>query len=174
MVRRVEVVPQNSGWIALFQAESIHISGLLEDIAIRIHHFGSTSIPTIHAKPIIDILLEVDSLSRLDQKVEAMRSLGYQDMGEFGIPGRRYYRKNNSSGIRTHHVHAFESNNPEIDRHLAFRDYMIAHPVEAQMYCELKQHLAQKYPEDIEAYMDGKDPFIKEHEVKALQWWSTR
>ena len=91
-------------------------------------------------------------------------------MGEFGIPGRRYFRKRNHLGVRTHHVHAFQTRNPEIERHLAFRDYMIAHPMDAQAYGALKRELARVYPHDRQAYMDGKDKFVKEHEARALRW----
>ena len=73
-------------------------------------------------------------------------------------------------GVRTHHVHIFEQGSPERDRHLAFRDYMIAHPDAAQQYSHLKRSLAAKYPEDRESYVDGKDSFIREQERKALEW----
>ncbi|HEY7680345.1 MAG TPA: GrpB family protein, partial [Terriglobia bacterium] len=139
-------------------------------IVVALHHIGSTAIPGIFAKPIIDILLEVDDVKGLDSRTSAMQGLGYEGLGEFGIPGRRYFRKNNSSGIRTHQVHAFQSGSSEIERHLAFRDYIIAHPQEARRYSELKRALAKQHPEDIESYMDGKDPYIKEHEQKALTW----
>ncbi|MEB3233517.1 MAG: GrpB family protein, partial [Leptolyngbyaceae bacterium] len=96
--------------------------------------------------------------------------LGYEAMGEYGIPGRRYFRKHNSEGNRTHHLHIFQAESAEIHRHLAFRDYMIAHPDAAQAYSQLKQRLAAAHPTDIEAYMDGKDDFIKTMEQKALHW----
>jgi len=170
---RVRVVAHNPAWKREFEAEAKHIANALEDIFISIHHIGSTAIPGIFAKPIIDILLIVDDIIRLDDKSSAMEQLGYEVMGEYGIPGRRYFRKNNSSGIRrTHQVHSFQSYSPEIKRHLAFRDYMLAHPIEAQAYSTLKQRLAREHPKDIAAYMDGKDPFIKEHEAKAMAWWS--
>jgi GrpB-like predicted nucleotidyltransferase (UPF0157 family) len=114
--------------------------------------------------------MEVEDIVELDDRSSSMEEFGYEAMGEFGIPGRRYFRKNNASGVRTHQVHAFEADSPEVKRHLVFRDYMIAHPVEAQMYGELKQRLAREHPDDIEAYMDGKDPFIKEQEAKAIAW----
>jgi GrpB-like predicted nucleotidyltransferase (UPF0157 family) len=86
-------------------------------------------------------------------------------MGEFGIPGRRYFSKG-----RTHHIHSFEVGSPQIERHLAFRDYMITHSEAAQEYSELKIKLAQKYFDNIQAYMDGKDGFIKEIDLKAAKW----
>jgi GrpB-like predicted nucleotidyltransferase (UPF0157 family) len=99
-----------------------------------------------------------------------MESLGYEVMGEYGIPGRRYFRKDNREGIRTHHIHAFEAGSAEVERHLAFRDYMIAHPVDAQRYSELKRKLAEEHPQNMDGYMDGKDGFIKEMDRRAAQW----
>lgn len=91
-------------------------------------------------------------------------------MGEFGIPGRRYFRKDNQDGDRTHHLHIFEAGSAEVVRHLTFRDYMIAHPQDAQKYSELKHELAKKHPQNIDGYMDGKDGFIKAMDEKADQW----
>lgn len=163
-------MPYDPAWKVEFQEASDHVSQALDDNVLAIHHIGSTAIPGIHAKPIIDILLLVADINMLDEQSPAMERLGYEAMGEFGIEGRRYFRKEDASGTRTHHVHAFERGDPEYERHLAFRDYMIAHPEKAQQYSHLKQKLAQAHPEDIEAYMDGKDPFIKEHEAKAIAW----
>jgi GrpB-like predicted nucleotidyltransferase (UPF0157 family) len=141
---------------------------------VRLHHIGSTAIPGIRAKPIIDLLLEVTDVAELDGRASDMEELGYEGKGEFGIPGRRYFRKDNASGVRTHHVHAFQAGSPEVERHLAFRDYMIAHPAAAQAYSELKQELAREHPDDIGAYVAGKDPFIKEHQPRAIAWRSSR
>jgi GrpB-like predicted nucleotidyltransferase (UPF0157 family) len=85
-----------------------------------------------------------------------------------GISGRRYYRKNDTSGVRTHQIHAYGVESPEIERHLVFRDYMSDHTDEARSYGELKQSLAMQHPHDIQAYMDGKDAFVKEHLAKAI------
>jgi len=91
-------------------------------------------------------------------------------MGEFGIPGRRYFRKNDAMGNRTHQIHAFEVGSSGAVRHLAFRDYLIAHPEAAQAYGALKEQLAAQHPVDFEAYMDGKNAFIQENEAKAVVW----
>ena len=170
MPMRVTVVAHDPAWKNDFEAEADHIARALGDMVVSLYHIGSTAIPGIFAKPVIDILLAVDDIVRLDDKSSAMEQLGYEAMGEFGIPGRRYFRKDIASGIRTRHVHAFAAGSTEIERHLAFRDYMIAHPAEAQAYSQLKQRLAREHPGDIEAYMDGKDLFIKEHEAKAIMW----
>ena len=164
---KVEVVPYNYDWQDLFQAEAKQWFDLLNSNVIAIHHIGSTAIPNIHAKPIIDLLIEVKDINQVDNCNSTIAAKGYGIMGEYGIPGRRYFRKHNSVGIRTYHIHIYEQNSPQIQRHLAFRDYMRTHPKDAQKYSQLKQELAKKYPEDIESYMDGKDKFIKDIDQKA-------
>lgn len=173
-MRKVEVVPHNPQWREAFEVESQQISRVLGENYAIVHHIGSTAIPGIYAKPIIDFLVEVKDVVKVDEQTPKMESLGYQAMGEYGIPGRRYFRKDNVLGIRTHHVHFFEVGSAEIERHLIFRDYAIAHPEEAQKYSDLKRDLAQKYPQDIEGYMDGKDGLIKTMERKATRWKQLR
>ena len=100
----------------------------------------------------------------------AMEALGYEACGEFGIPGRRYFRKDDAAAIRTHHVHAFAVGSPEIERHLAFRDFLRAHPTWAEQYSDLKRNLAAAHADSIERYMDGKDAFIQEVDRLAAAW----
>lgn len=169
-MRKVEVVPHNPKWRDAFEVESKYITDVLGGSCVAIHHIGSTAIPGIYAKPIIDMLVEVQDITKVDEQNSGMKSLGYEVMGEYGIPGRRYFRKDSKEGVRTHHIHIFEVGSPQIARHLAFRDYMIAHPEAAQKYSELKRDLAGKYPYSIDEYMDGKDSFIKQIDRKAACW----
>jgi GrpB-like predicted nucleotidyltransferase (UPF0157 family) len=141
---------------------------------LAIYHIGSTSIRGIHAKPIIDMLAVVSDVAAVDHRDAGLTRLGYVAKGEFGIPGRRYFYRNNTRAIRTHQIHAFQAGSAAVTRHLAFRDFLIAHPEIASMYGDLKRRLAAAHPEDIEAYMDGKDDFIKDVEVKALAWAAGR
>jgi GrpB-like predicted nucleotidyltransferase (UPF0157 family) len=171
---RIVVVAHDPAWRAGFEEEASRILRVLGDRVLRLHHIGSTAIPGIAAKPVIDLLMEVEDIVELDERNSGLEELGYESMGEFGITGRRYFRKDNAFGVRTHQVHAFAAESTEIARHLAFRDYMIAHPAEARVYGELKRNLAREFPEDIQRYMDGKDPFIKEHQARALVWWTSR
>ena len=166
----VVVVPHDPNWRDLFADESKLIAEALGQNVVAINHIGSTSIPGIYAKPVIDILIDVTDIDEVDAKNLEMQSLGYEVMGEFGIEGRRYFRKENNAGVRTHHIHAFETGSPQIARHLAFRDYMIAHPDKALAYSELKQTLAVRNARDPDGYMDGKDEFIKETDRLAEQW----
>jgi len=121
----------------------------------------------LKSKPIIDIMPVVKDIEKIDSFNERMEQLGYECMGELGMKGRRYFRKGGDN--RTHQVHVFQRDNKEdIIRHLAVRDYLRTHPDEANRYGELKDNLAKQFPGDIEAYMDGKDAFVKELERKAL------
>ena len=172
-MKRVEVVRHDPRWREEFENESGRVAGALGENVVGVHHIGSTSIPGIYAKPVIDILVEVRNIAHVDKLSANMESLGYEVMGEFGILGRRYFRKDEASGTRTHQIHTFETGSPEIARHLAFRDYMIAHPEEAQKYSNLKRRLALEYPYSMDDYMDGKDGFIKEMETRAAAWCET-
>ena len=164
---KVLVVRHNPEWKDEFENESAHVTAALGDNVLAIHHIGSTSIPTIYAKPVIDMLVEVRDIREVDSHGTAMKNIGYDVMGEFGISGRRYFRKDNAEGMRTHQIHAFETGSDQIRRHLAFRDHMIAHPEDAQAYSDLKRALAAQHSDDTDAYMDGKDDFIKEIDRRA-------
>lgn len=166
---RISMVPHDPTWHRKFQREAEQLTAVLGSNAVAVHHIGSTAIPAIYAKPIIDLLLVVQDLAALDEKQPWMEALGYEALGEFGIPGRRYFRRDNKSGDRTHQVHAFQNGSSQIRRHLAFRDYMLTHPDAAQAYSDLKRELAAKYPSDSEAYMDGKDEFIQEIDRRDAQ-----
>jgi GrpB-like predicted nucleotidyltransferase (UPF0157 family) len=170
MTRKVEVVPHNPDWRSLFEIESNQIAIALGENVIAIHHIGSTSIETIYAKPIIDILVEVSSIDKVDEQNSSMQLLGYQCMGEFGIKDRRFFLKDNQDGIRTYHIHIFEVGSVHIARHLTFRDYLNIHIEDALAYSLLKRSLAEKYPHDIESYMDGKQDFIREIDCEAVEW----
>jgi GrpB-like predicted nucleotidyltransferase (UPF0157 family) len=168
-MRKVEVVPFHDNWSVMFEEEARKVHNVFGNEIVAIYHIGSTSIPGMYAKPIIDILVEVKDIESVDNYNEQMSALGYLALGEHGIFGRRFFRKGEVE--RTHHVHVFETGSKHITRHLAFKEYMIAHPEEAKAYSELKQKLSKQFPTDIKSYMEGKAPFIKETERKAVQWW---
>lgn len=157
--RIVEIVSYNPIWKQKFKEESDKIKKIFEEIFVDIHHIGSTTIPTIKAKPIIDILVEVEDINKVDRYNKQMVKLGYVALGEYGIPKRRFFQKGGNN--RTHHVHIFQTGNTEIKRHIDFRDYLISHPADAKKYSLLKEKLAKKYRYDIDKYQEGKDSFIK-------------
>lgn len=167
-VRIIEVIEYDSSWKEEFIKESKLIHDVMGDEILKIHHIGSTSIPGIFAKPIIDILIEAKDITNIDMYNDDLSKLGYISKGEYGIKGRRFFLK----GLyhRTHHIHVFERGNPEIERHLNFRDYMIEHQEDAKDYGELKKELAIKFRYDIDGYCNGKDSFIKDIDRKACEW----
>ncbi|MEM7245042.1 MAG: DUF2809 domain-containing protein [Acidobacteriota bacterium] len=168
--REVVVVPHDPAWSTQAEEMARRVRAALGETCTAVHHVGSTSVPGLAAKPILDFLGEVDDLAEVDARTAAMQALGFEALGEFGLPGRRYFRRIDAAGRRTHHVHVFGVGTTEARRHLVFRDYLRAHPEVAREYGELKQELARQHPRDIEAYMDGKDGFIKDVEARALAW----
>jgi GrpB-like predicted nucleotidyltransferase (UPF0157 family) len=168
------IEPHRESWRRDFENEATLIRAALGLILKTLHHIGSTAVPGIHAKPIIDMLAEVESLESIDAHREGMEALGYEVMGEFGIPGRRYFRKDNGSGIRTHQIHAFTSGSPHLVRHLAFRDYLRSHPGVAREYDALKLRLIVSCQGDVERYIEGKQDFVQQVEREAWAWFSNR
>ncbi len=173
MGRTVRMVAHDPQWAQQFCEEAGRLAPVFGEQLVAMHHIGSTAISGIVAKPIIDILVEVRDIASVDSLNEPMRRLGYTARGELGIPGRRYFRKG-SEEEHTHHVHAFQAGHLEVQRHLLFRDYLIAHPLEAQAYGRLKHMLAVQYREHPEAYTNRKSSFIEEMDRRARQWKRTQ
>ncbi|MFD1021002.1 GrpB family protein [Thalassobacillus hwangdonensis] len=171
-MRKVEVVKFDETWSRKFEEEKEKLRNIFGNELVAVHHIGSTSVEGLKAKPIIDILPVVKDIEKVDSFNEQMEAIGYEPMGEFGLPGRRYFRKGGDQ--RTHHIHMYEESNNEIDRHLAFRDYLRTHPDERERYGNLKEELAKQYPNDMESYINGKDSYVKEMERKALDWYEKR
>lgn len=172
MVRKMIVVNYSGDWPEMYEKEAAQIRAALADVLVRCHHMGSTSVPGLAAKPIIDILLEVRSLDRLDARNAAMESLGYTPKGAFGIPGRRYYPK--GADKRTHHAHAFAAGDPHIEKHLVFRDYLRAHPLAAAEYAAIKRQAAEAHANDPEGYVAFKHDFAEPMVAEAVHWASDR
>lgn len=171
MPQHIVVVDYDPLWPLLFRKEADAISRILGDNLVLIHHIGSTSVPFLAAKPIIDIMPVVKDLSGVDAVSGDFVKLGYEYLGEFGIKGRRYLRKGGQE--RTHQIHIFQmEDDTNILRHLAFRDYLRSHRDVAMEYAELKKDLAARFPYDIDGYCDGKDAFVKKIENLALAEYS--
>lgn len=168
-LRKVKVKPYNEQWFSMFEEEENKLHEIFGSEIIEIHHIGSTSVNGLKAKPIIDIMPVVRDIKRIDEFNTAMVTIGYEPKGENGISGRRYFQKGGDN--RTHHVHIYELGNPEIKRHLVFRDYLRAHPDTAKKYGDLKEELSQRFPYDIESYVKGKEKLVLEIELKAVTWY---
>ncbi|STX50953.1 glutamate rich protein GrpB [Legionella busanensis] len=156
--RRIEVVPYDTNWPIKFDEEAEKVKAALGNNCIEIHHIGSTSVPGLAAKPVIDMIPVVLDITKVENANAAMQTLGYEAKGEYGMPFRRYFQKGGNQ--RTHHVHVYELGNSEIERHLKFRDWMRTHSEDKEVYARLKETLAQQHPYDINAYCLGKENFI--------------
>ena len=167
MPQHITVLNYDPEWPLKYEREQKAIAEILDGNGISIYHIGSTSVPGLAAKPIIDMMAVVRSLEKVDDARGKFSELGYEYLGEFGIAGRRYFRKGGDE--RTHQIHIFQADDwNNIGRHLAFRDYMRTHEKERAEYAEIKTALAQRFPYDIDGYCDGKDAFVREMEKRAL------
>ena len=162
----VSVVPYDPAWSGMFEEEKEHLLACFPRSLIRrIEHFGSTAIPGLAAKAIVDMLVEVGSLEQTKARVApVLEAEGYDYFwrathGEDGPPFYAWFIKRNSAGVRTHHIHMVESDFEHWDR-LLFRDYLIADRETAKEYETLKLALARDYPNDRVAYTNGKTEFV--------------
>ncbi len=171
ITRKVKIVEAKDHWAEDFRQESKILRDLLVDIVTDIHHIGSTSVPNLAAKPIIDILLEVSDLQALDDQSKKLINTGYVAKGEYGIAERRYFEKGGDN--RTHHLHAFITGDPNVHRHLAFRNYLKSHPEIRVQYAQLKKQTAQDVNGDVVGYREGKNDFVEQHVAKAVGWART-
>ncbi|SHG29844.1 GrpB family protein [Ornithinibacillus halophilus] len=168
-MRKLELMPFKENWMTNYNEESKRVQEIFGELLLNIHHIGSTSIPGMIAKPVIDILVEIQNINDVDSFNNDMKMLGYVPKGENGIRGRRYFFKEKGNK-RTHHVHIFQSGSHEINKHLAFRDYLIIHQDEAERYIELKRNLYQRMGVNVKQYQEMKGPLIQELTDNALNW----
>lgn len=166
---KVRLSDFNENWVRMFNNEALFLKTILGDEIIRCEHFGSTSVRGMKAKPVIDMMCIVKNIKKVDQFNEKMANLGYDVAGEWGIKGRRLFRKGGE--CRTHHIHFYQFDNTQINRHLIFRYYLRSHPEQVTRYSRLKEELAQCF-ETTSEYSPAKKTFVKKLEQEALLWFS--
>jgi GrpB-like predicted nucleotidyltransferase (UPF0157 family) len=165
------LAPYDPEWPILAKIHAARLSALGE-VLVAVHHIGSTAVPGLATKPIIDMMPEVTSLDDLDREQPLVESLGFVWHGELGMPGRRYCTLSDDLGNRIVQLHFFASHSPHVTRHLAFRDYLRAHPEERNAYEKEKQRARDLHPNDSHAYTDEKAAWIQAAEAKALNWFA--
>ncbi len=134
---------------------------------MALEHFGSTAVPGMMAKPVIDMLMVVDmALVERDWKAK-LKELQYEDAGDWGIPGRVLFRKGGTR--RSHHLHVYPVGHRDIQRHLIVRDYLLTHAEEVKAYSAFKQGLASRF-RDTRDYSPAKKPYVQRLEQRALAW----
>jgi len=172
----VAIVPYDFGWPCAFELEKAHLLACLPaGLLGRIEHFGSTAVPGLAAKPVIDMLVEVSSLEDAKRvAVPVLESQGYDyfwrpSWGDNTPPFYAWFIKRNAAGVRTHHIHMIERDS-ELWERLLFRDYLIVRPDIAREYEALKWRLAETYPNDRIAYTEGKTAFVGRVMAEARTW----
>jgi GrpB-like predicted nucleotidyltransferase (UPF0157 family) len=156
----VEVVENDPAWPAAFERERGLIADALGDLMLGIEHVGSTAVPGLGAKPVIDIMIGVRALADGEKCVRPLEGLGYEYRGEAGIPGRLYFRRF-TEGRRSHQIHMVPHGGDFWERHLLFRDYLRGRPEEAEEYYRLKLRLAAQFRDDRLGYNEAKTEFIE-------------
>lgn len=161
MAEVIEIVEYNPDWPRLFEQEKAHILTVIGDYIEEIQHTGSTSVPGLAAKSVIDILIAIPDLALVEKCVEPLESLGYGYLGENGLPDRHFFRKPaGNSWHRTHHIHMVLKGSQEWENQTRFRDYLRTHPETRRQYQELKRELAARFGSDRGGYTDAKADFV--------------
>jgi GrpB-like predicted nucleotidyltransferase (UPF0157 family) len=162
----VMIVDYDPQWPVRYEEERERIIIAIGNDIDDIEHIGSTAVPGLAAKPIIDILVIVPALAQVEQSVQPLEKLGYEYMGDSGIPGRHIFIKR-EQGLRSFHLHMSKADQYTSMQALVFRDFLRLHPQDAREYSELKKALAEQYGVDREGYTNGKTTFIEAMLVKA-------
>jgi GrpB-like predicted nucleotidyltransferase (UPF0157 family)/ubiquinone/menaquinone biosynthesis C-methylase UbiE len=160
--RIIEVLDYNPDWPREFEKIRFHLQPVLAIGAIAIEHIGSTSVPGLAAKPVIDLDLVIPSMQVFEVISHALAQLGYHYDGNKGVPGRESFSYTDLPGLMQHHLYVCPQDSPELMRHLKFRDYLRAHSTARAAYGDLKKLAAAHHPHDIDAYLEEKGVLIAE------------
>lgn len=165
---KVRLSDYNPQWPYLFKEECDVLTEILGSEVIRFEHFGSTSVKGMKAKPVIDMMVIVKDIEKIDQYNKIFELRGYDIAGEWGIAGRRLFRKDGEH--RTHHIHIYEISNQEIKRHLLLRNYLRVNSKEVADYSKFKTLLSNKF-EDTREYSKAKKEYVKNLEKRAIEYF---
>ena len=158
--KQVKVVPYDPAWPRMFESIRHEILELLGDLAVTVHHVGSTAVPGMSAKPIIDLDVEIRSPSEFPAVRDRLQMAGYFHEGDLRIKGREAFGYEGKAHLQKHHLYVCASNSRELHRHLTFRNYLRTHSEAAREYSSIKETAAAQHPDDIEGYMAFKHDCI--------------
>jgi GrpB-like predicted nucleotidyltransferase (UPF0157 family) len=159
-MRTIVVVDYDPVWPEVFERLRLDVWPVVSDVALTIEHVGSTAVPGLAAKPIIDMSVVVPTEANIVTAIERLASLGYIHRGNLGVEGREAFAS--PDGLPAHHLYVCPRNSLALANHLTVRDYLRAHPEVATEYGKLKKRLAREFPHDIDRYIDGKTDLILE------------
>lgn len=172
MPRPVALAPYTPQWIDRAEALIADLQTAAPGGFLALHHVGSTAVPGLSAKPVIDLLGEVESLTRIDAARSALAGLGWRWRGENGVAGRRYFTRDDpATGERAVHLHVHAAGDPMIAWHLAFRDRLRAEPATAAAYEGEKARCAALHPDDSGAYAACKKAWTDGVAAEAVRGW---
>ena len=160
-MRTIIVVPYNSDWKNEFERIKNELTSVLSDLILTIEHVGSTSVPGLHAKPIIDIDIVIE-IELFDKVKERLEKIGYFHVGNLGIEGREVFKYENKLHLMEHHLYVCDKDSDELKRHTALRNFLRNNKEYCDKYSAMKIKMANKYPHDIDNYIDGKQSTILE------------
>jgi GrpB-like predicted nucleotidyltransferase (UPF0157 family) len=160
MSSSVIVVEYDPGWVGLFEQLRDFVLPVLRDFVITIDHIGSTSVPGLAGKPIVDMDVVVSTNPDVQLAIQRLSTLGYVHEGDLGATGREAFIPPNN--VPWHHLYVCMVENAEYKRHIRFRDYLRSHPKDAKMYGDLKLEIAKRFHNDRKAYTDAKSEFVNE------------
>ena len=165
----IRIVEYDPSWQEMFEREAAAIRGALGPVAVRVDHVGSTSVPGLSAKPIIDIDVSVSDIAMVDSYRGPLEGIGYLFVPDPDFPDFHFFGKP-AARPRTYHIHVCETGSLHEGRQLAVRDYLRTHPEEATAYGAVKQAIAERHAGDRLGYIAGKDFYVKALERRALAW----
>lgn len=165
----VRIVDHDARWPEQAEAELRRIEGALGEVARRLEHVGSTAVPGLAAKPILDLQLSVEALQARERYVEPLERLGYLFAPAPESPDRHFFARP-PQRPRTHHLHVVEADSEQELSHIAVRDFLRTHRDEAACYAALKREVVARHPQDRLAYIEGKDAYVTALEERAVTW----
>jgi GrpB-like predicted nucleotidyltransferase (UPF0157 family) len=165
----VRIVDYDPAWPTLADAELRRLKAALGEVAVRLEHIGSTGVPGLAAKPILDLQLSVAAIKPRERYVEPLERLGYLFVPAPESPEHHFFARP-PARPRTHHLHVCEAGSEHEFRHVAVRDFLRAHDDEAASYTALKRQAVARHPQDRLAYIEGKDEYVAALEERAVAW----
>lgn len=175
MPRPVALAPHDPQWIDRAAALIADLKAAAPGVFIAVHHMGSTAVPGLSAKPVIDLLGEAGSLAGIEAARSALEGTGYRWRGENGGTGRRYFTRDDpDTGARAVHLHVYATGDPALAWHLAFRDRLRAEPATAAAYAREKARCAALHADDSGAYAACKKAWTDRVAAEAVRGWGRR
>lgn len=168
-MRKIIIVDYDPRWPLIFEEEKRQILSVIGELVLAIEHVGSTAVPGLSAKPVIDTMVGIRELAEAPACYGPLSTVGYEYVPDYEdeIPDRRFFNRGPEEAHR--HLHMAELNGSFWERHILFRDFLRAHPETAEDYCALKKRLAREFTTDMRAYTDGKTSFIESVVARARE-----